>query len=484
MEIDAISRRAVLQVGAGLLGGTLLPHLPGREQGDTSVVQWNQVLLQIVRAVNPPVPVTARALAIVHTAMYDAWSAYSDVARSSVLGSVPRRPWFERTEARKREAISYAAYYALVDLFPSQIASLDTFIAQLGYNPRAAMPGLAHPSGIGMLAAEHVLAVRHRDGANQLGDLHPGAYSDYTGYEPVNDMDHIYDPNAWQPLRVSTGQGTIIQKCVTPFWGRVKPFALLSGSQLRPAGPMRYPEPGYTQQVQEILDLSANLTDEQKTFAEYWMDGAGSIQPPGHWALIAQYVTLRDHYDLDMSVQLFFMLGNALLDASIACWDTKMAYDSVRPITAIHYLFGGKTVRAWAGPYKGTQFIAGETWLPYQPLTVITPAFPEHCSGHSTFSAAGAEILRRFTGSDFYGASLVVPRGSSFVEPGMTPTRDITLSWRTFSEAAAQAGISRRYGGIHFQWGDFAGRELGRRVAQHVWSKAQGYINGSLLTVQ
>src|SRR5205807_1257903 len=172
---------------------------------------------------------------------------------------------------------------------------------------------------------------------------------------------------------------------------------------------------------------------------------------PGRWNLFAQFVSQRDHHSVDMDARLFFALANALLDASIVAWDNKRAYTSVRPITAIRYLFGGTSVRAWGGPRQGPRSIDGAAWFPYQPTTFPTPPFPEYSSGHSNFSAAGAEILRLFTGRDVFGASVTFPAGSSRLEPGAVPADDLTLSWATFSEAADQAGISRRYGGIHFE---------------------------------
>jgi len=121
----------------------------------------------------------------------------------------------------------------------------------------------------------------------------------------------------------------------------------------------------------------------------------------------------------------------------------------------------------------------GDAWLPYQGSTFPTPPFPEYSSGHSTFSAAGAEILRRFTGSDRFGDSATFPAGSSRIEAGAVPASDVTLHWATFSEAANQAGISRRYGGIHFEQGDLDGRAAGREVANVAWAKAQTYITGA-----
>jgi len=136
-------------------------------------------------------------------------------------------------------------------------------------------------------------------------------------------------------------------------------------------------------------------------------------------------------------------------------------------------------VVAWAGPHRGTRLISGEDWFPYQPTTFPTPPFPEYSSGHSTFSAAGAEILRLFTNSDRFGSSVTLPAGSSRTEPGTTPARDLTLSWATFSQAADQAGISRRFGGIHFEQGDLDGRSAGRMVARMAWDKAQSYFDGA-----
>ena len=121
----------------------------------------------------------------------------------------------------------------------------------------------------------------------------------------------------------------------------------------------------------------------------------------------------------------------------------------------------GKLVLAWAGPGKGTRLIRGETWMPYQAETFPTPPFPEYVSGHSTFSSAGAQVLRSFTGSDLFGARVTVPRGSSFVEPGLTPVLPTPLLWATFSAAVDEAGRSRRFGGIHFPDADLHGRTLG-----------------------
>lgn len=148
---------------------------------DNAVIQWDNAALQAIRLTKPGPPIAARALAIVHTAMYDAWAAYDETAVGTRLGGALRRPAAERTLVNKTEALSYAAYRSLVDLFPSQTPAFDALMASMGYDPRNVSTDAGTVAGVGNVAAAEVIAFRHHDGANQLGDLHPGAYSDYTG---------------------------------------------------------------------------------------------------------------------------------------------------------------------------------------------------------------------------------------------------------------------------------------------------------------
>jgi len=111
-------------------------------------------------------------------------------------------------------------------------------------------------------------------------------------------------------------------------------------------------------------------------------------------------------------------------------------------------MHNGQQISAWGGPGQGTQVIDGGTWVPYQASWFPTPPFAEYISGHRTFSASAAEVLKLFTGSDTFGFSTTIPAGSSFVEPGV-PAQDEFMYWSTFSAAADEAGVSRRYGGIH-----------------------------------
>ena len=115
----------------------------------------------------------------------------------------------------------------------------------------------------------------------------------------------------------------------------------------------------YREQVAEIPGYSGSLTDREKIIAEFWADGPHTWTPPGHWVQIAIGVSLRDHHDLGDDARMFMALSGALLDAGIAAWDAKRAYDYVRPATAIPYLYAGQQVKAWRGPDQGIGLIDG-----------------------------------------------------------------------------------------------------------------------------
>jgi hypothetical protein len=219
-------------------------------------------------------------------------------------------------------AISYAAYRAMLDLFPSDTALFVSLMNSLGYNSNGGSTNTMTPTGVGNVAAQAVISYRHGDWANQLN-----GYADTTGYVPKNDptlpITQI-NPLFWQPLIVN-GRA---QKYLTPHWGTVAPFALTSSSQFRPAGPVRptgpvQNDPAYQGQAITIVQYNANLTDTTKTTADYWANGPHSETPPGHWELFAQYtsaqyVSHRNNNDSNADVKMFFALSNAVFDAGIS----------------------------------------------------------------------------------------------------------------------------------------------------------------------
>jgi hypothetical protein len=234
---------------------------------------------------------------------------------------------------------------------------------------------------------------------------------------------------------------------------------------------------------------------------------------------------------LEWDVKLYFALNGAVHDAAVAAWGVKGYYDSVRPISMIRYM-GGKgqssdpagptydpdglplvdglvevvtpessapgqrhedladhvgevAVKAWRGnpddPSRasGVGWIRPVDWVPYQRPTFVTPAFPGYVSGHSTFSRAAAEVMAAFTADPYFPGGIshwTVPAGELVTEAG--PSRDVTLQWATYFDAADQAGISRIFGGIHIRADDFGGRRIGSQCGQDAWALAERYFGG------
>ena len=218
-----------------------MPYEPGKPIS----LQWNQLILDAVKYTQTSPPLAARALAMVHTAMYDAWSVYNSNAISTSTALYIKAPQEQCNKENVRKAFSYAAYRVLMDLFwlalpPENKNMFTDFMCQLGYSTDDAAVTTGTPQGIGNLTARMIIEYRNGDGSNPHGTLSMPAWSDYTGYLPVNAPDKINDISKWQPLKkeLSPGNSTI-QRFLLPHWGLVKPFALQYNWQFRPDRPYK-----------------------------------------------------------------------------------------------------------------------------------------------------------------------------------------------------------------------------------------------------
>ncbi len=184
----------------------------------------------------------------------------------------------------------------------------------------------------------------------------------------------------------------------------------------------------------EVFETKKNLTDEQRAIARFWSDDPMlSPTPPGHWMSIALQILDKDKANLEESADLLARLGISLADAFIGCWHTKFEYDLLRPVTYIR-----------------------RTMDPKWESILNTPPFPEYPSGHSTQSAAAAEVLTAFYGENF------AFEDATHVKDKLKPRR-----FASFRAAAEEAGISRLYGGIHFRAAIERGLEQGRCIGAY-----------------
>ena len=327
-------------------------------------------------------------------------------------------------------AAAVAARLVLRRLFPAQQAAFDATYNKVlrtvpaGEGKRASIDWGEH-------VAQTLLADRAKDGSQ--------ATVIYASRNPIG---------VWRPTEPA------FAKPALPQWPGVKPFAMTSAAQFRPAMPPALASAAYADDFNQTKQLGAKnsttRTSEQKTIAQFWADGPGTVTAPGHWNVIARELAAQRGNSMEENARLFALLNIAEADAGILCWDCKYACNFWRPITAIQ--------NADLDENPATEKDAD--WTPL----LATPPFPEYTSGHSTFSSAGATVLAAFFGSDnipFTTASEDVP--------------GISRSFSSFSEAAAEAGMSRIYGGIHFmsanRQGIFSGALLAAHVMEHFLKK-------------
>lgn len=230
-----------------------------------------------------------------------------------------------------------------------------------------------------------------------------------------------------------------------PHWGDRQTF-VISSDDMTITPPPTVDTEQYADEYNEVYTYgsitSKKRTKDQTEIAQFWEDGKGSYTPPGHWNSIAQQIALDAGLSEAEQARLFAELNIALSDTAIAVWDQKYTHNYWRPIDAIRL--------ADQDENEGTN--ADAEWFNF----IETPNFPEYPSGHSAFSAAGAAVL-----ADWFGDDTIFTTQSRGL-PGISRT------YHSFTTAAEEAGMSRIYGGIHFQSANAAGAELGTRVAKRV----------------
>ena len=325
--------------------------------------------------------------------------------------------------ASPEAAVSAAARLALVRLFPAQQATLDA-----AHNKALAAIANSQEKNNGVhwgeWAANIILVARSTDGVEE------------TATYIAKDA-----PDEWQPTPPASAPALL------PQWAKLACLAMTSGAQFRPPRMPALTSAVYAVDFNLTTQLGAKdsptRTAEQTAIAQFWADGAGTVTPPGHWNVIARDLATQRKLSPAENARLFAMLNIALADAAILCWDCKYDCHFWRPITAIQN----------ADSDKNPATEKDAAWTPL----LETPPFPEYTSGHSTFSSAAATVLATFFGSDEIAFST-----TSDAMPGFSRT------FHSLSEAAAEAGISRIFGGIHFMSANQQGLASGARLGTFV----------------
>lgn len=261
------------------------------------------------------------------------------------------------------------------------------------------------------------------------------------------------DPATWKPTPPA------YMDAVEPHWAKIRTFAIDSCAQFPPEPPTPYStalNSDFYKEAYEVYDVGKKLTDEQREIASFWdcnpfvmnvkghvMFATKKISPGGHWMNITHVACKKSNAGFIESAEAYAMVSIALMDGFIACWDEKYKSKLVRPETYINEHID-------------------EDWVPL----LQTPPFPEYTSGHSVISTASAVTLTKLFGDDFAFLD------STEVEFGLT-----ARSFESFDQAAAEAAISRLYGGIHYrpaiEEGVIQGRAVGQYVVENVKTRRE-----------
>jgi PAP2 superfamily/Bacterial Ig-like domain len=379
------------------------------------VLLWNQTVRQAIRtdASNPTS--ASRDMAMVQAAIFDVVNAIENRTGYYVTLAAPAGVSIEAS-------IAGAAHQVLSYLFPAQHALFDAVLStSLAQVPDGS--GETNSVNFGRQVGQAIIELRANDGWDEFEEHRPGT-----------------DSGDWQPSE------PMYAVALDPQWATMQPWTMSSPDQFLPPGPPSLGSLRWANAYNEVKSLgarnSAARTADQLQIARFWAGGPGTSTPPGHWNLIAEQVATAAGNSIAENARLFAMLNIALADAAIVAWNSKFADDFWRPITAIH-----------SGLTDDNELTdADSTW---QPL-LITPPFPEYISGHSTFSGAAATVMTALFGSDF---------AFSVTSEGLA---GVTRSFTSFDEAAAEAGRSRVYGGIHYEFSNADGQAAGKALANYV----------------
>ncbi|MGH8058144.1 MAG: vanadium-dependent haloperoxidase [Candidatus Entotheonellia bacterium] len=385
---------------------SLLVGLTGPASADV-ISDWNEKAIAVGFTARQLPPAHTRNVAIVHVAMFDALNSI-EPRYTPYRVQLPAAPGASRDAAG-----AAAAHYLLVRMYPDQAKELDAaFQASLAAVPEGP------PKAQGIQRGEHVAAFisdeRQTDGANA--------------------------PNTYRPF---TTAGTYVPTVFPAgsIWGAVKPFALKTGGQFRPAAPYALTSAQWAKDYNEIKRLGAKTgserSAEQTEIARFW-----EFTGPGLYNPVARQLSAAKNLEVMENARLFALVSMAGADALIAVMDAKYAYNFWRPVTAIRN-----------GDLDGNDATERDpVWEPF----IATPMHPEYPCAHCIVQASVASVLEAFFGDAVPTFTLTSPTA-----PG------VARKFVRLSDYAAEVIEARIYDGVHYRISGEVGSAMGRKTGAY-----------------
>jgi hypothetical protein len=401
---------------------------------DAEILHQNQFLLTevIIYDVFTP-PVAARLYAYTSLASYEA-IRFQKAGASSIAGKLHGFGKIPEPEKGKSYDYTLAATKAFFTVTRNvKVFSVDSLKAHEDYVYNLFKEKLddstyARSVAFGDTIARVILARAQNDG--------------YTLSRGKQKYLGSTKPGQWRPTPPDYLDG--VEWC----WNTMKTMVLDSASQFMPPRPPAFSTDTtstFYKNAREVYDIHKSMTEEQRTIARYWDDnpfviehsghlmfGTKKITPGGHWMGITGIAAKQSKADAVQVAKSYALTAIALYDAFIACWDEKYRSNVIRPVTFINENID-------------------KNFVPF----LQTPAFPEYTSGHSAITASAATVLAQLYGNNF-----------SFQDTSDLRYIGMERKFNSFQAAAAEASISRVYGGIHYRTGIEAGAEQGKKVGQ------------------
>jgi hypothetical protein len=420
---------AVAALAAAVWAGALV-SVQAKEPPEKVLRNWYRLVLELVRhtpTFSPPV--ASRAFAYLGVTGYEVTASSPDGKLQSLAGQLNGLTTVPAREAGQtydegvvlNTAIAITAKKFFSNTGPTGQRALAAVTRKMAAETAKDLPEdvVARSEAYGRQVADHIIAWSETDGGAKIENM--GFPREYA---------LVAKPGHWVPTSPIQQQ----QVPLLPQWGKVRTFAMPDGSTCGLPPPPDYSEDKnseFYKQAKEVYETVVNLNPEQRAIARFWSDDPMlSPTPPGHWIEITRQVLDHEKADIDRAVEAFALLGVTVADSFIGCWDAKFEFDLLRPITYIQKQIDPK----------------------WQAL-LITPPFPEYPSGHSTQSAAAAEVLTHVFGDNY-----------AFTDATHEADGLIPRKFASFRAAAEEAGISRLYGGIHFRAAIERGLDQGRCI--------------------
>jgi hypothetical protein len=438
-----------------------------------SILHWNAIAIETARrdfeTADPKVSPspeqggptrTSRALAIVHAAMFDAYTRVRNgAAAATYLGYAPGEVAGTTDLQAAQAAVSAAASLTLGALFSRQEARLKQehldFVADLNDSDPKIGQGIA----FGTLVASKMLALRANDGSDA--------------------SDAFYAPSP-EPGRHRVDPLNPNQAFLGPLWGQVAPFGI---NNLNTAVPSTPPpslnSPQYAADYNEVLhkgrDSGGTRTPDETTIGLFWAyDGARNIGvPPRLYNQVVRAIAAKKGTSETQNAKLFAMVNIAMADAGIQAWYEKYLFNYWRPVIGIREAGAGFGPTGQGDQNPAT---AGDPyWSPLgaprtnQPDAIaFTPHFPAYPSGHATFGTAAIRVAALFLGLPDNFAFDLVSEELDGKSVGATGVRVHHRRRLTIASAINENVLSRVYLGVHWQFDGREGEKNGNLIAQKI----------------